>query len=176
MEPTWLNRTDLFAEQLSDGMQSWLLKTPSPTKRLRQKFEDGFRVNLLSQDWQQPRFSEAQMLGIDVNEQVMVREVELLANNDKVIFGRSIFPSMTIEGRGGCLRELGNHSLGDIFDKDATLQRSGFEIAKIEKSHVDYTKAADNLLHAPDFFWARRSIFYLYSQPLLVSEVFLFHE
>lgn len=150
----------------------WLLHRDSLTARLRQHCQT-FSVRVLSQSWQEPRFDEAKILGISRRQLILVREVELLCDNKICIAARSLIPQKTLRGKGWQLRRLKNKPLIEVLAKDPLLKRSDFEIVPLPTEHSDYQRIANHINSLSEKVWQRRSLFYFYGQPVLVSEIFL---
>jgi chorismate--pyruvate lyase len=99
----------------------------------------------------------------------MVREVVLLLDEVPVVFARSVFPVASVTGSLNHLRHLRNSSLGAILFSHPGMQRSPFEIARLEGS-CDYLPGQ---LQQSAAAWCRRSRFRVMGKSLMVSEVFL---
>jgi chorismate lyase len=137
----------------------WLTDRGSLTRRLVQASQHSFSVERLRQGWQTMRPSEQVCLQQPAHHWALIREVMLRGHQQDWVFARSIIPRNTLRGRHRALRSLGNQSLGSWLFSDPSIQRGDLEICRLEDQHSVY--------------WARRSIFRLEGQPLLVIEVFL---
>ncbi|CAC9470060.1 Chorismate--pyruvate lyase (EC [uncultured Gammaproteobacteria bacterium] len=131
------------------ALKPWLIDNQSLTHKLKQKFED-FAVNVLSQTQGQAHKNEADLVA--TRDDCIIREVELLGNQQVMIFARSIIP---ITNDTKDLRTIGGKPLGEILFNDESIVRG-----KLQITH------ADNL-------WGRRSTFTIGQTKLLVSEFFL---
>ena len=143
------------------------------TEKLRQAAREHFSVNKCYQDWQLPRPSEAKALGEEAQKLAVIREVELLCDGEIWVSARSVFPEKSLRGEGVRLHILENQPLGDLLYKDSNLTRSEFELAMLLPHHEDFIRASKHLTKLPEHLWARRSVFHLYGQPILVSEIML---
>ncbi len=141
--------------------RSWLTDSGSLTKRLIELSDGDFRVEVVRQGWQRPTRSEAKALGMGSREKALIREVQLIGNDQPWVYARTIIPATTLTGRHRTLKLLGNRSLGSLLFSDRSMRRGPLQISRLKLSD-DKTPV-----------WARRSLFYLADKPLLVCEVFL---
>jgi chorismate--pyruvate lyase len=131
------------------ALEPWLIDNQSLTHKLKQEFED-FAVNVLSQTQGKAHKNETDL--VDTRDDCIIREVELLGNQQVMIFARSIIP---ITNDTKDLRTIGGKPLGEILFNDGSIVRGEMQITH-----------ADNL-------WGRRSTFTIGQTKLLVSEFFL---
>lgn len=158
---------------LPPELESWFLDPSSMTKRMNLAGKQPLEVNLLQQNWQQPLESESQRLQLPLHEPTLLREVELLSGGEIWIYARTIIPKGSLEGKLSCLNDLGTRPLGEILFSFPELMRSPFEVAKLMPMHIEYQLATRHITDKPDHLWARRSIFSVDEQSLLLTEVFL---
>ncbi|MCW8886650.1 MAG: chorismate lyase [Motiliproteus sp.] len=147
--------------RLSRKWRQWLLDPGSLTARLVELSNNNFHVEVAFQGWGKPTLSEARALNIHPRQQVLIREVRLCGHGEPWVYARSVIPSSTLNGPLRILKTLGNKPLGALLFKDPTMKRKALETAVIP------------LTHEKSEAWARRSVFLLRNQPLLVTEVFL---
>jgi chorismate--pyruvate lyase len=126
-----------------------------------------FRVERIAQDWRRPSLSEAQLLDITADNRALVREVILWGRGEPWVYGRSIMPVRSLCGDLRRLRRLQNSSLGALLFSYPNLQRTPFQLARIDGNTLPEAIRSDAML------WGRRSRFELQQRPLIVSEVFL---
>jgi len=141
------------------ALVSWLDEPGSLTRRLVAAADGAFAVRVLAQGWARPALEERRRLGLPAARYALIREVELLGHGTPWVRARSVLPISCLQGRGRCLRKLGNRSLGGLLFKDATLRRGPIEVAPLRQ--------------AEGLVWARRSRLYFHGRPLLVAECFL---
>lgn len=158
--------------QLSAELRAWLLHRESLTVRLRQHCNN-FAVKVLQKNWQQPSYDEKKILNLTPRENIFVREVVLICDDQVCIFAHSIFPKKTLRGKGCRLRSLQAKPLIEILTDDVLLTRSEFEIATLRPGNPTYQRAAQVAKICPEILWQRRSVFYFYGEPLLICETFL---
>lgn len=168
-EPLWRDFRCLNNRQLPSRVRPWLLDTGSLTSRLVKASRGDFRVQVLSQGWQRPRASEAQLLGMGDREVGIVREVALLCHGEPWVFARSVMPARSLGGRLRHLRKLRNSALGALLFSDPSMHRAPYEVAPIPGSAASLPES----LRTSTTLWGRRSCFYLGGLPLMVSEIFL---
>jgi chorismate--pyruvate lyase len=173
-ESRWRPIATISRRDLPASLVSWLLHTPSLTRRLRADCCDGFRVRVLSQNWRRPLHNERIALGMAHHEVGLVREVHLLCRRRPWVFARTVIPLQTMTGSVRRLARLGAKPLGGLLFADPSVRRGALEIARIAPGDSLYDSAtggAGGTGGAP--IWGRRSVFHLDNKPLLVSEIFL---
>lgn len=156
----WVSFRRPYQQVAPAEWRSWLSDSGSLTQRLVKLSQGNFRVEVVRQGWMRPTRSEAQALGMDHRQFALVREVQLIGNDQPWVFARSIIPAATLTGRQRQLKLLGNRSLGSLLFTDPSMQRGPLQISKLQ-------------LKDKRQVWARRSVFKLSGKPLLVAEVFL---
>ncbi len=137
------------ANNIPNHVLTWLDDQQSLTAKLKQKFNH-FSINVLSQVESLVHVDETELL--NWNGQSIVREVELLGDNQVVVFARSIIP---ITNDTQNLLKIGRKPLGEVLFNDKNIKRSQLQI-----THTHGT-------------WGRRSIFTIGSTQVLVSEFFI---
>lgn len=151
------------------ALQHWLTDPGSLTARLIAKSRGQFQVEIVRQYTGRASRNECEVLGIRVNEMVLIREVILKGHHQPWVFARSLLPLSSLTGELRHLRKQGTRPLGAFLFSQPHLVRSPIALAAIRRDHryVPPTLAGSKLL------WGRRSVFCLRGKPLLVSEVFL---
>ena len=170
-DPAWRDLDTIPSGQLPPRSHDWLLDEGSLTERLIAASGGDFRVERLSQCWQQPLLSERRLLGLPGRQRALIREVVLRCREEPWIYARSVIPSSTLTGSLRHLRHLQNQSLGALIFQQPTLQRGKFQLVLLP-AHSDYVHEQVRQEQAA---WARRSRFLIEGKPLSVSEVFLHH-
>jgi chorismate--pyruvate lyase len=168
-EPIWRSPRQVQHLGLPPALHPWLLDQQSLTERLIDVSGGAFRVQRLSQSWQRPMPSEAQLLAIPHGQWALVREVALLCHEQPWVYARSVIPAKTLVGKYRRLRHLKNQSLGALLFQQSKLRREAFEVALLPRN----SQYIHRDLRQEQTAWARRSCFVLSKRPLLVSEVFL---
>lgn len=168
-EPLWRPVARFTAGELPQHNRHWLLDDGSLTSRLIALSDGDFRVDRLYQGWQVPTPSERKLLDLPPRELALIREVTLLANEQSVVFARSVFPLSCLTGSLSHLRRLQTKPLGAILFKHPGMRRAPFELTNMS-GRSDYLPVA---LHQSEPAWGRRSRFTIQGKSLMVSEVFL---
>ena len=75
--------------------------------------------------------------------------------------------------RGASLSGLGNRSLGTVLFTNPVVKRTPLRFRKLTSGHPLFKHACRRLDEKPSGLWARRSLFSLRGQSILVTEVFL---
>lgn len=150
-------------------LAAWLQDSGSLTARLIDLSEGDFQVNVLRQQLAIPTRDEQQILGMKHPIRALIREVVLMGAGQPWVFARSVLPITSLCGPLRHLRKQNNRPLGAFLFSQPHLERSEIQIARIgnPQSYVPIFLARGQEL------WGRRSVFFLESKPLLVSEVFL---
>ena len=130
---------------------NWLLDGQSLTAKLRDKYKD-FKVNVLSQEQDNPYDCELKLLEATSNQTFIVREVELIGSQIPVVIARSLIPLTKDTNE---ILKIGAKPLGEILFNDPEIKRGHLEVGSFNES------------------WARRSTFKIGKTKLLVSEIFL---
>ena len=138
-------------EKIPTSVCIWLLDSMSLTHKLKEKYED-FEVNVISQKQNNPYKCESELMGSTIGQTIIVREVELLGNQEPVVNARSLIP-LTEDTRD--ILKIGTRPLGEILFDDPKIKRGHLEVGSYKNS------------------WARRSTFAVGKTNLLVTEIFL---
>ena len=138
-------------EGVPEHVCNWLLDGQSLTAKLRDKYED-FKVNVLSQEQDNPYDCELKLLAASNNQTFIVREVELIGSQRPVVIARSLIPLTADTSE---ILKIGAKPLGEILFNDPEIKRGHLEVGSFNK------------------LWARRSTFKIGKTKLLVSEIFL---
>ena len=168
-EPQWRDHRRLTSVQLPQQIRPWLLDRGSLTARLVRAGGGDFRVQVLEQAWQRPRFTERRLLEMGDREQGIIREVLLLCRGEPWVYARSVLPAQSLEGRLRHLRKLRDSALGALLFSDPGMRRAPYEVAAIEGD----SRLIPSAQRVDATLWGRRSCFYLSGLPIMVSEIFL---
>lgn len=154
-------------------LRQWLTDPLSLTERMQRACPGRFGICLLGQRWGCPLLDEALALGLGLRQVALIREVVLQCGETPWVFARSVVPAKTVRITQHRLTRLGTQSLGAILFSSPRLSRSGVQFAELRSPHELYQLGRDASGRSFHAVWARRSVFLLQGQPLLVSEVFL---
>ena len=89
------------------------------------------------------------------------------------MFAHSVVARKNLRGAWYGMSKLGNKSLGTVLFTNPVIKRTPLRFRKLNLTHPLFHRASKNMQVAPDKLWARRSLFTLHGQPILVTEVFL---
>lgn len=145
----------------------WLTDRASLTKKLMDYGK--FSIVVLQQCLLRPTKDEAFVLGINPQHLARVREVVLHCNNVPLVFARVIFPLSPLCSIKRHWNSLGSKSIGGLLFASARVVRDRFSYCHLKKQHFLYTRATPTIGSS---HWARRSVFHISRQQLLVIEVF----
>ncbi len=150
----------------------WLQDSGSLTRRIQDRCEK-FCVKRVFQSLSKIYEDEQSVMGLRASEWAMVREVYLYCGNTPVVFAHSVVAHKDLRGAWRGLSGLGNKSLGTVLFTNPKIKRTPLEFKKISRSHFLYDRACARLPEKTHNLWARRSLFTLHGQSILVTEVFL---
>ena len=170
---SWRDVAPGLVRQLPVGLAQWLVSTDSLTQRLIDHCETGFSVRVLRQSIERPLASESAMLGLPRGRFAFVRQVHLLCGKCPVVYARTVIPIDTAHTRLRGLTRLGTRPLGAVLFSSPGMWRGNIQLGHIGANHGLNSLAHQGLDAEMQSIWGRRSLFYLYNQPLLVSEIFL---
>ncbi len=168
-ESNWQDYHHFTSTQLPGSVRPWLLDRGSLTQRLIKSSHGQFKVQVLTQQWQRPRLSEATLLGMQTREMAIIREVALLCGGEPWVFARSVMPASSLVGRLRRLRKFNDSSLGEMLFRDPSMRRYPFQIAAIDGNSQQLPAS---LQHNGEL-WGRRCRFEMAAKPIMVSEIFL---
>ena len=152
--------------------RNWLQDRGSLTRRIQDRC-DQFCVKRVFQSLSRVYGDELDVMGLRANELAMVREVYLYCGDTPVVFAHSVVAHKNLRGAWRGLSGLGNKSLGTVLFTNPRIKRTPLEFKKISRGHFLYDRACTRLPEKPANLWARRSLFSLHGQSILVTEVFL---
>ena len=144
---------------IPEKWKPWLFDKGSLTAMLVNYSNGNFRVKVLREYWGKPYLHEQKALGSTKQKLSLIREVELLCNEKKVVFARSIIPRAATTGKGRILTNLGSKPLGHLLFKKARVRKRKREVAPI---HFNNKK-----------LWARRTPYVFLDEEILITEYFL---
>lgn len=166
----WSLQESDSTKALPKRLISWLFDERSLTQRLISHCEH-FEVivlregNAIVAPDEQHLFQQAR--------QINSREVLLMCDGKPQVYARTLIPQVTLEHANSLLKTLGNTSLGEVLFSADNMQRQAIEITEFSQTSSMANFASSLDLNVEHSLWARRSIFTLDNNPLMVSEVFL---
>ncbi|PSJ17944.1 chorismate--pyruvate lyase family protein [Nitrosomonas supralitoralis] len=157
---------------VSQHHRFWLQDRGSLTRRI-QNCCAKFCVKRVFQSLSRIYEDEQRVMGLRASELALVREVYLYCGDTPVVFAHSVVAHKDLRGAWRGLSGLGNKSLGTVLFTNPKIKRTPLEFKKISRGHFLYDRACARLSVKPHNLWARRSLFTLHGQSILVTEVFL---
>lgn len=154
------------------ALRSGLSDRGSLTRRLQAQHAD-FRVQLLARGLTLPFHDETEALHVQPTTRAYVRDVLLMGNGQARVFAHSVLPRPSLRGGWNGITRLGNKPLGEALFTNPRIRRLGLTLRRIDARHPLYRAARRYTGLTARYVWARRSVFCLNGQPLLVTEVFL---
>lgn len=153
-------------------LRRWLCDRGSLTARLKAHCSR-FRVVPLATGLARPNLDEYALLNLRVGTLAYVREVLLLCDDVPVVFAHSVLPFSSLSGPWHGIAWLGSRPLGEALFNDHRIRRRSLAFRTLRPEHALFrTLARQRPIHATTLH-ARRSVFCLEREPLLVTEVFL---
>mgnify|MGYP003439271234 FL=1 len=152
--------------------RTWLQDRGSLTRRIQERCAH-FSVKPVFQSLSKVYGDELDVIGLRHRELAMVREVFLYCGGTPVVFAHSIVARKNLQGAWRGLSRLGNKSLGTVLFTNPRIKRTPLVFKKVSQGHFLYDRACAQLPVKPLNLWARRSLFSLHGQSILVTEVFL---
>lgn len=167
-------RNALLRSDENTPYRAWLRDRGSLTVRLQSRGH--FSVRLLRQGLIKPTRDEAELLGIRANAVAWVREVALLCDGIEVAFAHTVLPRHPRGPVTRWLARLGSRSLGSLLFAHPGFVRGKISFKQLDVRHPLFLPAQQTLGRAEKTLWARRSLFCLGAQSVLVTEVFSFKQ
>ena len=173
-EPDWGDWRSQRLREVPPGLPNWLLESGSLTRRVVQACGGGcFRVRLLHQGWGSPLNSERRLLRTRRGVMMLIREVELLCDEQPWVFARTLIPATSLQRSVRRLTQLGERPLGAVLFSDPKVRRGVTQVARLLPRHPLFQAACSHVEETPESLWGRRTLFTLSGRPLLVNEIFL---
>jgi chorismate--pyruvate lyase len=136
----------------------WVTDPGSLTSRLKEKSVGDFKVDVVDEQWlfDLPRDLRVLFGPVAENHRFWSRKVVLSGGGQPWIKAHTILPEHSLESPLGEVMGLSEKPLGEFL----------FNHPELIRSEMDVTLVGSGT-------WARRSLFYLFSKPVLVAEFFL---
>lgn len=156
------------------ALVSWLAEPGLLTARVRALCGDRMRFRMLGplRDAALPRELRSRLDVAD--ERCLLRDIEFRCNDERIVYARTVLPESVLR-RYPWLRELGDSPIGETLRRaQEPLEREPLEYAELPPQS-DLARAALGASRdpAPGAVWARRAVYRLGGEPILVQEVFL---
>lgn len=172
-EPVWMDVHARAAMVVPEQIYAWLRDPASLTRRVTDACDGEFRVRVRFQGWGKAMNSETRLLRLRLREACLIREVELLCNDEPQVFARTLMPASSLRGAARQLSHLRNKPLGKVLFADPHTRRKQLQIARFLPQHESFRSAVSHLKDMPEELWGRRTLFLYAGKQILVNEVFL---
>jgi chorismate--pyruvate lyase len=167
--PDWAgSATALGAPPAAVG---WLIEPGLLTERVRGRCPGAFGLRVVEERHDVLEPADARVLGT-ADPACFVREIELTCGGSAVVFAQTLVPAATLAAEPW-LAELGTEALGPRLARTGHARREPFEFARLDPPHALYRRAWRGFGPRPGALWARRALYRLGPQSLVVQEVFL---
>ncbi len=155
------------------SLRDWLTDQGSLTRRLTGRCSQ-FSVRVLQQGKSLALPDEAGLFRLSPTELVVERDVLLLCRGRPAVYAHTIFTRESLRRVWQPVGRLGNRSLGTLLFSNPRIRRGKLQYRKLDSRHPLYRRIMQHTgAPLPASLWARRSLFLLDNQPMLVTEVFL---
>ncbi|MDF1644842.1 MAG: chorismate lyase [Pseudomonadales bacterium] len=155
-------------------LHSWITDNGSLTQKLVAASDGEFEVRVLQEKWQVVRDAEERkLLGLDSDDEALVREVALCCFGSPWVYARSVLPATTLVGPEKQLQFLDNKPLGALLFTHPDMRRGSIHLSRLSAEIVNQRLGAAFCEGLTEPVWGRASLFFLSDKPLLVSEYFL---
>ena len=158
---------------LSPRARGWLQNRGSLTQLIQHRCCSEFSVKPMFQSLAKACMDELDVMNLRRSELAMVREVYLYCGETPVVFAHSVVAEKSLRGAWRGLSGLGSRSLGTVLFTNPIVKRTPLRFKKLNPAHPLFRRACQKLQKKPPNLWARRSLFSLHGQSILVTEVFL---
>lgn len=155
------------------GLRNCLLHTGSLTQYLDENFcKNNLELILNQQAWRVPLFDEASKLQLRFGIKVLLREIFFKCDRHILVYGRTLFPANTLYSSDKLVQKLGNESLGNFLFSDKNIYRDKLEFACLNRKNRLFNLIDEHAITNNDILYARRSVFFIKHNPILVTEIF----
>lgn len=169
----WKPLHPLSLTQAKPGLRNCMLHTGSLTQYLEENFcKNNLELILSQQAWRLPLVDEATKLQLRFGIKVLLREIFFRCDQQILVYGRTLFPANTLCSSDKLIQRLGNESLGNFLFSDKSIYRDKLEFACLGRHDKLFNLINDHVINNNDMLYARRSVFFIRQEPILVTEIF----
>jgi len=158
---------DECLDRAPPGLHAWLAEPGLLTALVRRACGCDTRFRLLRVERAPLSAALAHRMGVD-DTGCVLREIEFACGEQRWVFAQSVFPDSTVR-QHPWLAELGNVALGESLLGRTDVSRQPLEYREV--AVADELALAAGGLDRPA--WARRAVYRLSAEPILVQELFL---
>jgi len=150
----WVTEVDKLLPSVH--FYEWMTK-PYILSQALKRICHSLTVEVISQEFTNAHSNEYSLLGLTKGDVPFIRQVILLGDGIPFTKGRVVIHPTTYQNHFAQFAALGSQLIGEtvLHNNNPDVTRSRFEYAHLEEG------------------WARRSVFWIKKDPLLVSEIFL---
>lgn len=171
MSEHWDRLTPATGCRLPPLVRDWITLETSMTARIGAVAGTAIEVDVLQQA-RGPLHRDEQGFFEPPAAQGVVREVCLTSEGRPLLVARTVFTSRRLEEHPTIVR-LGNHALGSLLFADGPPPYRAREYARIGAGAPLWPLIRQRHDSHPGPYWARRTLFELFGEALLVTEIFL---
>ena len=157
------------------GLLSWLAEPGLLTARVRALCGERMRFSMLGPLREASLPLELRSRLRVADERCLLRDIEFRCDDERIVYAQTVLPDSTVR-RYPWLHELGDSPIGETLRRAGEpLEREPLEYAELPLQ-ADLARAAlgtDAANHGREPLWARRAVYRLGGEPILVQEVFL---
>lgn len=171
MHPTiWSPVSLAFKLKKTPALKNWLIDSGSFTRRLSNFTGAEVEIQVIQRYYGWLSYEEQIYLNLRRKQLALIREVYLYSKKKTWQYARTIMPIQHLKSQFWKLKKWKNIPLGYFLFSNPAIRRSPFEIAELKKNNFYYERAS--ALHGFDRLWARRSLFSIRENSILITEVF----
>ena len=169
---TWLPLADC-RDRVPAALEPWLTEPGLLTARVREACGPAMRLRLLRLEPAPLDPGVARRLGV-ADATCLLREIEFTCGERRWIFAQSVFPQSSVR-RHPWLGELGDRPLGESLSVVEDVRREPLEYLELHPGHplAQAAGVTAGTTGGDGPLWARRAVYRLGGEPILVQEVFL---
>lgn len=158
--PSWSAKNKRQFCTIPKAWRKTLFDSSSLTAQLIALSDGDFSVQVLWEGWRKVSQQEALLLNSKTNQTTAwCRDVALKVKGEPWVFARTCMPKNSLTGHESQLRNLGNKPLGGFLFNHPHMSRGKMNSYRLSSNELSLQ-------------WARRSVFYLNTKPILVTEAF----
>ena len=156
--------------KISDRVKKCLLDNGSLIQYLEDKIAVKISPLLKNQRWNKPCPAESKILRLRSGGYGFIRETLLISDKQPLVFARTVIPPNTLPHTPK-LTYFGEKPLGHLLFSNKYTYRKTIAIGTLKK--LPTVNGQTPCQSTDGVIWGRRSIFYIKSKPLLLTEILL---
>jgi chorismate lyase len=158
-----------------DALRSWLAEPGLLTARIRTLCGEQMRFRRLGPLRRAELSPDAASRLAVPDTHCLLREIEFRCGDERIVYAQTVLPDSTVTAHPW-LRDLGDSPIGETLRQaGASVERQPLEYAELAPTNPLAVAAAcgEPADALPPRLWARRAVYRLGAEPILVQEVFL---